>query len=158
MTQINEATGLTIWGINPPVYDFAWFDLWAAPMGLLNYMGYLRDRGNRVHLLDAIYEGRCQSLTYGRWKTRRQKIEKPAVFGDVARPYYRYGLSAEEMEARLAAMPPPDLILITSIMTYWYPGVYEAVRTVKKLFPKVPAVVGGVYATLCPDHALAGGG
>jgi radical SAM superfamily enzyme YgiQ (UPF0313 family) len=53
----------------------------------------------------------------------------------------------------LKRMDPPDAVLITSLMTYWYPGVCEAVRTVKAVFPEVPVLLGGIYATLCPDHA-----
>jgi radical SAM superfamily enzyme YgiQ (UPF0313 family) len=42
-------------------------------------------------------------------------------------------------------------------MTYWYPGVWEAVKTVKKIFPKIPVLLGGTYSTLCPDHAKRSG-
>ncbi len=38
-------------------------------------------------------------------------------------------------------------------MTYWYPGVVEAVRLVRAVHPRVPIVLGGVYATLCAGHA-----
>jgi radical SAM superfamily enzyme YgiQ (UPF0313 family) len=38
-------------------------------------------------------------------------------------------------------------------MTYWYPGVHEAIRILKKRFPSVPVVLGGIYATLCKNFA-----
>ena len=38
-------------------------------------------------------------------------------------------------------------------MTYWYPGVIEAIRIVKEIHPGVPVILGGIYARLCPDHA-----
>jgi radical SAM superfamily enzyme YgiQ (UPF0313 family) len=38
-------------------------------------------------------------------------------------------------------------------MTYWYPGVVAAIRQVRDVFPGVPVVLGGIYATLCSDHA-----
>jgi radical SAM superfamily enzyme YgiQ (UPF0313 family) len=38
-------------------------------------------------------------------------------------------------------------------MTYWYPGVIEAIRQVRSALGSVPVVLGGIYATLCPDHA-----
>ena len=38
-------------------------------------------------------------------------------------------------------------------MTYWYLGAFEVIRQVKSLFPDVPVVLGGVYATLCHQHA-----
>jgi radical SAM superfamily enzyme YgiQ (UPF0313 family) len=38
-------------------------------------------------------------------------------------------------------------------MTYWYPGVMETIRFVRENIPGVPIFLGGIYATLCPDHA-----
>ena len=40
-------------------------------------------------------------------------------------------------------------------MTYWYPGVTAAIALVKEHFPGVPVILGGIYASLCPDHARA---
>ena len=37
-------------------------------------------------------------------------------------------------------------------MTYWYPGVVEAVRSIRSIYPKVPLVMGGIYASLCTAH------
>ena len=53
----------------------------------------------------------------------------------------------------LAGVKRPDAVLVTSLMTYWYPGVFEAIRCIKKVFHDVPVILGGVYATLCEDHA-----
>jgi radical SAM superfamily enzyme YgiQ (UPF0313 family) len=39
-------------------------------------------------------------------------------------------------------------------MSYWYPGAIEAIRAVRRAFPRVPVVLGGIYPTLCPEHAL----
>jgi radical SAM superfamily enzyme YgiQ (UPF0313 family) len=43
-------------------------------------------------------------------------------------------------------------------MTYWYPGVVEAIQRVRGCFGDVPVALGGVYATLCPGHARAHSG
>jgi radical SAM superfamily enzyme YgiQ (UPF0313 family) len=43
-------------------------------------------------------------------------------------------------------------------MTYWYPGVQTAVELVRETFGAVPVILGGVYATLCPEHARAESG
>lgn len=48
----------------------------------------------------------------------------------------------------------PDLIFITSIFTYWAKYVKEAVLFYKKLYPDVPIIVGGIYASLMPEHCL----
>jgi len=39
-------------------------------------------------------------------------------------------------------------------MTYWYPGVFAAIREVRNVYPKTPIILGGTYATLCYEHAL----
>jgi radical SAM superfamily enzyme YgiQ (UPF0313 family) len=38
-------------------------------------------------------------------------------------------------------------------MTYWYRGVQDTIQLVKRVFPQTPVVLGGIYATLCPEHA-----
>ncbi len=50
-------------------------------------------------------------------------------------------------------MDRPDLILVTSLMTYWATGVAETIALLKEIFPDVPLVLGGIYASLCEDHA-----
>jgi len=47
----------------------------------------------------------------------------------------------------------PNLIGITSGMTYWYPGVFKVIEITRKFFDKVPIILGGIYATLCYEHA-----
>jgi radical SAM superfamily enzyme YgiQ (UPF0313 family) len=39
-------------------------------------------------------------------------------------------------------------------MTYWYPGVIALIEVVREMLPEVPVVLGGIYATLCYDHAV----
>jgi radical SAM superfamily enzyme YgiQ (UPF0313 family) len=39
------------------------------------------------------------------------------------------------------------------MMTYWYLGVFQVIRIVKTYYPQVPVMLGGIYATLCQDHA-----
>lgn len=45
----------------------------------------------------------------------------------------------------------PDIVLVTSIFTYWAEYVKKAVKYSKKLFPKAPVIVGGIYASLLPE-------
>jgi len=40
--------------VNPWIYDFAAYDLWLRPYGLLRLGGLLRTRGYRVALLDLL--------------------------------------------------------------------------------------------------------
>ena len=38
--------GKNILGVNPPVTDFAFFDLWSKPMGFLYLLEKMRELGN----------------------------------------------------------------------------------------------------------------
>ena len=53
----------------------------------------------------------------------------------------------------LSKINKPDIILVTSMLTYWYPGVFRAIWLIKEKFNDVPVVLGGIYATLCFEHA-----
>lgn len=46
----------------------------------------------------------------------------------------------------------PNLICVTSIFTYWSKYVKNAVSYYKKKYPKAKIIVGGVYASLMPEH------
>ena len=46
----------------------------------------------------------------------------------------------------------PDLILITSLFTYWAEYVQKAVDFSRQQFPNAKIVVGGIYASLMPEH------
>jgi len=53
----------------------------------------------------------------------------------------------------LAEAGPFDVALIQTVMTYWYPGVREVIADIRAYSPQTTIVLGGVYATLCPEHA-----
>ncbi|MDI6760264.1 MAG: radical SAM protein [Candidatus Brocadiaceae bacterium] len=150
--------------INPWVHDFTAFDLWAKPLGLLYIASTLRHYGYEVHLVDCLYQGRPvgsplqvnqRQKPYGIGYFQSQEIEKPPIFRGIPRRFKRYGMPPEEFMARLvgARCNVPLLVCVTSHMTYWYPGVFEAIRMVKSVFPSVPVALGGIYASLCHGHA-----
>ena len=143
--------------INPPIYDFAAFDLWAKPLGLLYLSSLLKRQGIGVDFLDymdrKVGSAEAKSNKFGCGHYEKQKIAvKPEALKGIPRKYSRYGLSREKAESYLKSLDKPDIILITSVMTYWYQGVFEAVETIKEIFPEVPVAIGGVYATLCGQH------
>ncbi|MDR1379295.1 MAG: radical SAM protein [Synergistaceae bacterium] len=156
---LRDLQGARILGINPPVYDFAWFDLWSKPVGLLTLLHALRRMGCQVDLIDCLYEGRTKPLDFGRWRVERTPVEKPEPYADakIPRNYYRFGLNSAALEKRLASCPRPDAIFVTSGMTYWYQGVFEVVKKAKAAFPHALVVLGGPYARLCPAHAVQSG-
>lgn len=71
----------------------------------------------------------------------------------MSRNYSRYGIREEWFRDDLLSISKPDLVLITSLMTYWHPGVQETISIIKETFPDTPVILGGVYASLCEDHA-----
>lgn len=144
--------GARILGVNPPVRDFAFMDLWSKPLGLLYLLQSLRAE-NSVALLDCVWEARAGLKTYGRQNTAKREIEKPAPYAAVRRRYFHFGPARGEIAAKLARMEEPDVILVTSVMTYWYLGVKWIIELLREIFPHGAIVLGGVYASLCPEHA-----
>jgi radical SAM superfamily enzyme YgiQ (UPF0313 family) len=150
--------------INPWITDFAAHDLWTKPMGLLVLAALLREGGCGVGLIDCL-DRRDQFTNahsdilpgkdkkFGTGKYPRMRIPKPAPYSGFQRYFYRHGIHPESFRRKLLEIGKPDLIWITSAMTYWYPGVQETVLMARQIFPDVPVWLGGIYAKLCPDHA-----
>ncbi|MBF0573879.1 MAG: cobalamin-dependent protein, partial [Desulfamplus sp.] len=70
--------------------------------------------------------------------------------------FSRYGIEPEWFKQdlkRVQKEKKPDLIFVTSIMTYWASGVKETISVIKEIFQDVPVILGGIYATLCTEHA-----
>jgi radical SAM superfamily enzyme YgiQ (UPF0313 family) len=149
--------------INPWIYDFAAYDFWLKPLGLLYLGSLLRQNNHRIHFIDcldpyhpdmAAGAKKPRRRAYGDGKFFRQVIAKPDNLQMVSRNYCRYGITPEIFRRELGSHRDADIILITSLMTYWYPGVVEAVKMIKEVLPEIPVVLGGKYATLCYDHAV----
>jgi len=146
--------------INPWICDFAAYSLWIEPLGLLAVAAVLREAGHDVTLIDCLDRRHPKAQApesardaYGCGQFAKVELVKPQVLAHVPRRWGRYGLPLEVFEAEFDAQPRPDAVLVTSMMTYWYPGVFEVIRRVKARWLGVPVALGGVYATLCADHA-----
>src|SRR6056297_2866534 len=146
--------------IQPPVFDFALYDLFFKPYGLLRLAGYLEQQGYQVEFINALdyqepytlaAKGMPRRRANGTGKFHRQRAQLPPGIQAIPRQYSRYGI-LPEVFAQQVAKAQPDMVLITSQMTYWYQGIAEAVRVVRRAYPAVPVVVGGIYATLIPQH------
>lgn len=151
--------------ITPWIYDFAAYDLWSKPLGLLYIGALLRNHGFNVSLVNCLdrynpdllrFQGieNPKSTEYDCGKFYKEIIEKPKILEHVPRRYGRYGVTLDIFRRTLARLEKPSLILVTSGMTYWYPGVFDAIRELRAFFPNVPIILGGTYATLCYDHAV----
>ncbi len=147
--------------INPPVHDFAAYDFWAKPMGLMVIAEALRGRGVAPVPVDAldprhpVLEGLPQPArrSHGRGKFYAREIPKPAALSDVPRKFKRYGLPPDRLRQAIETAGPAKAAMVTCTMTYWYPGAFEAIACVRDIFPSMPIILGGGYATLCAEHA-----
>ena len=71
--------------INPPIYDFACFDYWLKPLGLLYIADFLRKNNINIELFDFL-DRHSQYLDkyipdkeFSTGNFNKVKIEKPAV-------------------------------------------------------------------------------
>src|SRR4030042_2768665 len=151
--------------INPWIYDFAAYDFWNIPIGLLSLASLLRMNGVDVIFLDCLDPHQPgmsaeaslirmpKRKTSGEGTYAKARIPKPDPLKRFPRNYNRYGITPGIFLKSLNSIPRPELIMITSMMTYWYPAVFDIITIVRMAFPGVPVVLGGNYVTLCPRHA-----
>jgi radical SAM superfamily enzyme YgiQ (UPF0313 family) len=67
---------------------------------------------------------------------------------------YHFGLPLAKFRCELASLDfVPDQVYVTSIMTYWWESTRDVIDVVKQIFPSAEVLVGGIYPTLCPEHA-----
>ncbi len=146
--------------INPWIDDFAAYDFWAKPIGLLAIAGILRTHGYRVSYIDCLDRfhpelsnaGKIGEFGKGHYVKRR--IPRPEKLQDVPRHYSRYGMPESLVRKSIIDCPEPEAVLVTSLMTYWYPGVIALIDVVREMLPGVPVLLGGIYASLCHEHAV----
>lgn len=138
--------------LNPWITDFTAYNLWIKPLGLLSIGSLLRKRGFRVTLVDCL-DFPIKTKRYGDGKFLKTKIEKPLPLKSIPRNYSQHGFPEEILLKRLSFLEEPDLICVTSGMTYWYPGVFKLIEITRELFKDIPVILGGIYATLCYEHA-----
>ena len=102
------------------------------PIGLLKIAGYLRSKSIDVKLIR--YEENDSKKRYG--NSIQTTLDSENVDLDEIKDDF-----------------VPDLICVTSIFTYWSKYVKKAVYYCRKKYGKdIPILVGGIYASLLPDH------
>ena len=157
--------------MNPPIHDFAAYDFWLRPYGLLTVAGPLRGQAELLFFdyLDRM-RGNCglrnadcglvsndssnpQSDQWGRGAFPFERIPSPEPLQDVPRYFRRFGWPRADFQAYLSRHAPFDCALVQTVMTYWYPGVAEVIEDIRHSCPGVWIVLGGNYATLCTEHA-----
>jgi len=146
--------------VNPPIYDFAAYDFWLRPYGLLSIAGYLRGRAeftlfdylDRLHPFYATRK-EIKNDQWGRGRFYFEKIPNPDCLNDIPRLFRRFGLPRKIFQEFLATHRGYDFVFIGTVMTYWYPGVREVIEDIRRAIPAAKIIMGGNYVTLCHSHA-----
>ncbi len=138
--------------VNPWIYDFAAFNLWARPLGLFRVAEYLSSFDTELFLIDCT--GSCTAGRFGTGKYSAETVNKPSLLEAVPRTFKRYGMGTDEFVRQVKAAMPFDAVMMTSVMSYWYPGVQKATEMIRELAGDVPVILGGIYATLYHEHAV----
>lgn len=152
--------------INPWIYDFTAYDFWSKPLGLLYIAALLRQQGYHIDYIDCLDRFKPDLLGSsghnlpktkldGRGPFYKEKVSKPESLKHIPRNYCRYGITEKAFLEKVMNLDKPNAVLVTSIMTYWYPGVFRTIELVKKIYPDCPIILGGIYASLCSEHAVA---
>jgi radical SAM superfamily enzyme YgiQ (UPF0313 family) len=132
--------------INPPIYDTRYWDRWSQPYGLLRISSLLKKKGFCVELIDCLSPVQDTKV--------KKKIRSRVNIDDVEMSLYHFGISLGELEKKLVSLNYyPDCVYVTSIMTYWWESTRDVISLLKKVFPKTEVLLGGIYPTLCPEHA-----
>lgn len=133
--------------VQPWIADFAAYNFWIRPLGLYALAEWLWERGVRSRLVD------CLSPFPAPGRFRRTPVPTPEVLTGFSRRFARYGIPPLWLKTRIEQAGPADAVLVTSGMSYWYPGVQWTIETIRRLCPGIPVILGGIYATLWTEHA-----
>lgn len=139
--------------VNPYIYDFTAFDLWLRPLGLLYIASIIKKYTNAeiywIDVLDRFQDhSLCKSKEDGRGKFHREIVDKPEIYKTIPRNYSRYGMPVDNFIEKLNKFPEIDIILITTLMTYWIDGINFTIEKLRERFPKTKIFVGGLLPTL----------
>ncbi len=139
--------------VNPWIADVAAFNFWIRPLGLYELSEWLYERGANSIMVD------CLSPFPAPGRFERKEVTTPDCLKEMGlrRKFCRYGISHDELVLRLKCAIQDhgsfDAVLVTSAISYWYPGVQWACDEIRKVLPGVPVILGGVYPTIWPEHA-----
>ena len=103
--------------VNPWIHDFAAYDFWAKPMGLLTLAALLRSHDFLVSYIDCLDRFHPKAPAgdpaerYGRGPYLKTRIAKPRGLREVQRTFSRYGIRPRWLEEDLQALQPPDNLL-----------------------------------------------
>lgn len=150
--------------INPPIYDYALYDLFAVPLGILKTISLLKYLGANVYYLDALDKNFDSSFfdktaikptikpngTGKYWKKKIKPLKQLEFFD---REFYRFGLDFDKIIELIKEKGKFDVIVIASVFTYHYPSLQILIQKIKENIKDTITVLAGIYPKLMPKHA-----
>lgn len=141
--------------LNPYITDFTAYDLWLRPLGLHYIAAVIRGYSDcEIYWLDTLDRfqtpGEPPSAKDGRGKFHREIVDKPGIYKTIPRHYARYGMPVDRFREKVDELPDIDVILVTTLMTYWIDGVKLCLCLLHDRFPRAKIVIGGILANLAP--------
>lgn len=161
--------------IAPPVYDTQYWSQWSQPYGLLRIVALLKKhRYKRLELFDFMEVHENERIHQHRISPGESFINKdnptrPILPHIITKPSdpdelqlyrYHFGKTWQEFDAWLdarefSAKHPPHEIWISSVMTYWWESTRDLIARLRQKLGKKPVIIlGGIYPTLMPEHAV----
>jgi len=138
--------------INPPILDYLTHTIpdaagaWSQPTGLLRIAAKLRGPCRKLAMIDCLSDWDSGTLA-------ARYVDSVFQNGQSEDRYW-IGQSEEWLEEQLDQIGfEPDLVLLTTTMTYWWRAASRVASVVKQRFPKAMLAAGGVYPSLAPIHA-----
>lgn len=150
--------------INPPILDYALYDLFALPLGTLKTINLLKFFGAKLFYIDALnkdydasyFETQAIKPTMrsnGTGKYWKKKIEPPEILRFYNREFYRFGLGFEKIVEIIKEKKKFDFIVISSVFTYHYLSLKILIEYLKENFKNTKIILAGIYTKIIPDHA-----
>lgn len=140
--------------VNPPEYGYMEWMFRVFGSSIYKVASYYKAQGHQVE----VFNMRQEIWDFERqYKRPDQRYVANRSCGNwdnehISRPLFRFGLSEEALVNKLVEFKP-QRVLVSTMFTYAWEGTWEVINIVKKAFPIADVVLGGVYPTLCPEHA-----
>ncbi|MCX5816636.1 MAG: hypothetical protein NTX75_10430 [Proteobacteria bacterium] len=95
--------------INPYIYDFAAYNFWSTPMGLLYLGSVLRKNNIDIKLIDCLDVVEEKRKADGRAPFIKERVRKPESLKGIRKTLRRYGISREKLDEELSHVESPVL-------------------------------------------------
>jgi len=167
--------------ISPPTYSYDELGGGEYPAALLKLSTYLKSKGEEVSYFDfvplkffdnkfpyidgdksfKIYKFYDNENDLKSFKDQEFPLNVHSYLRCTGQTVYRFGSPKmryyngidKNIFISYLKKNKPDKIWISSGITYGWKGTAELIEWCKAIYSDIPVVVGGIYPTLCPEHA-----